>query len=124
MPWWPRSPDRASGWAAALVPSATSAVHREALQAATELLRGAVAEVAHLDEGLDPGLAGRALGDDEDPDGLDGTVPGLGLALRPTTEGGPGGLDGVEGIGLAGCAGASGDSGRSTSTTSTPTRRR
>ena len=59
------------------------------------------AEVAHLDQGLAPGLAGRALGDDEDPDGLDRTVARLGLAPRPTTQGGPGGLDGVEGIGLA-----------------------
>ena len=83
--------------------------HREAFHAATELFRSAVAEVAHLDQGLAPGLAGRTLGDDEDPDGLDGTVPRLGLALRPTTQGGPGGFDGVEGIGLAGCDGASGD---------------
>ena len=78
--------------------------HREALQAATELLRSAVAEVAHLDQGLDPGLAGRALGDDEDPDGLDGTVSRLGAAARSTTQGRPGGFDGVEGIGLAAAA--------------------
>ena len=57
--------------------------------------------MAHLDKGLDPGLAGGALGDDEDPDGLDGTVSRLGLALRPTTQRGSGGFDGVEGIGLA-----------------------
>ncbi len=76
--------------------------HREALHATTELFRSAVAEVAHLDQGLASGLAGRALGDDEDPDGLDGTVARLGLALGPTAQGGPGGLDGVEGIGLAG----------------------
>ena len=47
-------------------------------------------------------LAGRTLGHDEDPDGFDGTVPRLCLALRPTTQSGPGGFDGVEGIGLAG----------------------
>ena len=76
--------------------------HREALQTTTELLRRAVAEVTHLDQGLAPGLAGRTLGDDEDPDGLDRTVARLGLALRPTAQGGPGGFDGVEGIGLAG----------------------
>ena len=85
-------------------PSATSAGTERPFSAATELLRSAVAEVAHLDEGLDPGLAGRTLGDDEDPDGLDSTVARLGLAARPTTQGGPGGLDGVEGIGLAGPA--------------------
>ena len=62
----------------------------------------AVAEVAHLDQGLAPRLAGRTLGDDEDPDGLDRTISRLGLALGSTTQGGPGGLDGVEGIGLAG----------------------
>jgi hypothetical protein len=44
--------------------------------------------MAHLDQGLDPGLAGRALGDDEDPDRLDGTVPRLGAPARSTTEGG------------------------------------
>ena len=48
--------------------------HREALHPATELLWGAVAEVAHLDEGLGPSLAGRALCHDEDPDRLDGAV--------------------------------------------------
>ena len=48
--------------------------HRESLEAATQLFRCGVAEVTHLDERLDPGLAGRPLGDDEDPDGLDGTV--------------------------------------------------
>ena len=57
--------------------------HGEALHSATELLWGAVAEVAHLDERLGPGLAGRALGHDEDPDGLDGAVSGLGACLSP-----------------------------------------
>ena len=84
--------------------------HREPLQSATELLRGAVAEVAHLDECLDPGLAGRALGHDEDPDRLDGAVSRLGAARCPATERGPGRFDGVERIGLARCAGASGGS--------------
>ena len=51
--------------------------HREAFEAATELFGSCVAEVAHLDEGLGSGLAGRALGDDEHSDGFDSTVPGL-----------------------------------------------
>jgi hypothetical protein len=57
--------------------------------------------VAHLDEGLDAGLAGRALGHDEDPDGLDGAISGLGAARRSATESGSGCFNGVEGIGLA-----------------------
>ena len=57
--------------------------------------------MAHLDEGLNPGLAGRAFGHDEDPDGLDRAVSGLRFAARPTTEGGPGCFDRIEGIGLA-----------------------
>ena len=74
---------------------------RQALQAATELFRGAVAEVAHLDQRLDPGLAGRALGHDQDPDGFDGAVAGLGLAARPAAQGSAGRFDGIERIGLA-----------------------
>ena len=70
-------------------------------EATTELLRCAVAEVAHLDEGLDPGLAGRALCDHEDPDGLDGAVSRLRAAARSTTQSRSGGLDCIEGIGLA-----------------------
>jgi hypothetical protein len=58
--------------------------------------------VVHLDERLDPGLAGRALGDHEDTDCLDCAVPRLGAAGRSATQCGPGGFDGVEGIGLAG----------------------
>jgi len=84
-----------------LAPFGDEGRHGEAFHSATQLLWGAVAEVAHLDEGLDPSLAGRALGDDEDPDGFDGTVSRLGPAAGPATEGGPGGFDGVEGIGLA-----------------------
>ena len=87
-----------------LAPSATSAGTDRPFRSATELFRCAVAEVAHLDEGLDPGLAGRALRHDENPDGLDGAVSGLGLAAGPTTEGGPGCFDGVEGVGLAAAA--------------------
>ena len=43
-------------------------------------------QLAHLGEGLDPGLAGRPFGHHEDPDGLDGTVSGLGRCrgLSPT----------------------------------------
>ena len=55
-------------------------------------------------ERLDPGSAGRALGHDEDPDGLDRTVSALGRSLGPARENGPGGLDGVEGVGLAAVA--------------------
>ena len=100
MPWWQPSPGRESARAESFS-FGHQCGHREALHSTTELLRGAVAEVAHLDQGLAPSLAGRALGDDEDPDGLDRTVSGLGPSPRPTAEGGPGGFDGVEGIGLA-----------------------
>jgi hypothetical protein len=52
--------------------------------------------LAHLDEGLDPGLAARALCDNEDPDGLDGAVSRLGTAARSTTQSRSGDLDGIE----------------------------
>ena len=78
--------------------------HRQPFKATTEPFRCAVAEVAHLDQSLDPGLAGRALRHDENPDGLDGAVSGLGLAARPTTEGGPSCFDGIERVGLAAAA--------------------
>jgi hypothetical protein len=65
-----------------------------------ELLRGGEAEVAHLGDGLDPGLASGTLGDDKDPDGLDRTVLGLGRSAGPATDGGPGRLDGIEGSDL------------------------
>jgi hypothetical protein len=58
--------------------------------------------VVHLDERLDPGLAGRALGDHEDTDGLDCAVSRLGAAGDSAAQCGPGGFNGVEGIGLAG----------------------
>ena len=48
--------------------------------------------------------AGRALGHDEDPDGLDRAVSALGRSVGPARLRRPGGLDGVEGIGLAGLA--------------------
>jgi hypothetical protein len=54
--------------------------------------------VAHLHERLDPGSSGRELGDDEDPDRLDGTVFGLRDAGGPATEGRSDSLDSVEGI--------------------------
>jgi hypothetical protein len=57
--------------------------------------------MAHLGQRLNPGRSSRALGDDEDPDGLDGPVPGLRNALSPAAEGGSSRFDGVEGIGLA-----------------------
>ena len=47
--------------------------HRQPFEANAAAL-GGVAEVAHLDEGLDAGLAGRALGHDEHSDRLGGTV--------------------------------------------------
>ena len=94
--------------------------HREALEAATKLLWGGVAEVAHLDEGFDPGLTGRALGHDEDPDGLDRAVPRLGAAARPATREQPGRLRRRRGDRTCHCCGASWRFGRSTSMTSTP----
>ena len=57
---------------------------------------------AHLGERLDARPSGRALGHDEDPDGLDAAISGLGPSAGPAREGGPGGFHGVEGIGLAG----------------------
>ena len=45
--------------------------------------------------------SGRALGHDQDPDGLDRTVSALGLSMRSARQRGSSGLDGVEGIGLA-----------------------
>ena len=101
-PWWPRSPDRGERPGRQSFAFGDQSGHREAFHATTKLLRCAVADVAHLDQGLASGLAGRALGHDENPDGLDGTVSRLGFALGSTTQGGPGSLDGVEGIGLAG----------------------
>jgi hypothetical protein len=49
-----------------------------------ELLRGTDAQMAHLDDRLDAGSSGRALGHDQDPDGLDGTVVGLARPAGPT----------------------------------------
>ncbi len=57
--------------------------------------------MAHLGQRLDPGPSGRALGHNEDPDGLDGTVLGLRNALSSSTECGSSRLDGIEGIGLS-----------------------
>ncbi len=74
---------------------------REALEAALQLVRGTEGELAHLGQRLDARPSSRAFGDDEDPDGLDRTVPALGRSLGAARENGPGGLDGVEGIGLA-----------------------
>ena len=85
-----------SPWAAA-----TNCGDRETLESALQLVRGTEGELAHLSECLDARSSGRALGDDEDPDGLDRAVPALGRSLGPARENGPGGLDGVEGIGLA-----------------------
>ena len=76
----------------------------EALEAALQLVRGTEGELAHLGERLDPGSSGRALGHDEDPDGLDRAVSALGRSMGPARLRGPGGLDGVEGIGLAALA--------------------
>ncbi len=84
-----------------LAASATSAATAQALQATTQLVGGGDHQMAHLGQRLDPGPSGRALGHDEDPDGLDGPVLGLRDALGPAAEGGPSRLDGVEGIGLA-----------------------
>ena len=66
-----------------------------------ELVRGGDHQVTHLDDGLHPGLAGRALGHHQDPDGLDGTVLGLAGSKGPATDNGPGRFDSIEGVGLA-----------------------
>jgi hypothetical protein len=66
-----------------------------------ELVRGRVAQVTHLGDGLDPGVTGRALGHHKHPDGLDWTVLGLARARGPAAQCGPGRLDGIEGVGLA-----------------------
>ena len=86
-PWWPRSPCRESGFGRSTLSFGHQCWHRETFQSATELLRSAVAEVAHLDEGLDPGLAGRALGHHEDSDGLDGTVSATWACRSPDHSG-------------------------------------
>ena len=88
-----------SPWAAAM-----NLVYGKTLEAALQLVRSAEGELAHLGERLDPRSTGRALGDNEDADGLDGAVPALGCSMGPARERGPGGLDGVEGIGLAAVA--------------------
>ena len=43
----------------------------QALDPALQLVRGGKGKLAHLSEGLDPGLAGRPLGHHQHPDGLD-----------------------------------------------------
>src|ERR1017187_6738669 len=73
----------------------------QTLQSASQLVRGRVAQVAHLDQSFDSSLTGRALGHDQDADRFDGTVSGLRTAGGPTAEGSSSGFDGVEGIGLA-----------------------
>src|SRR5665213_1540897 len=75
--------------------------HGEALQPGMELVRGGKAQVAHLDDGLHPGLSGRSLGHHQYPDGLDRSVLCLCLAGRPATDGRPGRLHCIESVGLA-----------------------
>ena len=108
-----------SPWAAA-----TNGGDGQALESALELVRGAEGELAHLGERLDAGPAGRTLGDDEDPDGLDAAVSALGRSVGSTRLRGPGGLERVEGIGLAGLWRRAWRFWRSTSTTWTPARAR
>ena len=57
--------------------------------------------MAHLDDGLDPRLSRRALGDDERADRLDGPVAGLRVALGLAGQRRACRLDRVEGVGLA-----------------------
>jgi hypothetical protein len=67
-----------------LDPLRNQCLHRKSLETATELLRRRKAEVAHLDEGLDSGLASRTLGDHEHTDCLDRTALDLGCPVaRP-----------------------------------------
>ena len=99
-PWWPPSPDRLIEWDGT---RRTRPPERDAetLQLGMELVRGAVSQVSHLGDGLHPGLSGGALGHDQDPDGLDGTVLRLAGAGGSATDGGPCGFDGIERVGLA-----------------------
>ena len=64
----------------------------EALETALELVRGAEGELAHLAERLDACPSGRALGHDEDPDGLDRTVSALGPSMGAARDAQPGRL--------------------------------
>ena len=57
--------------------SATRAVTDKPFRRESELVRGSDSQMAHLHDGLHPGLSGRALGHHQNPDGLDGTVLGL-----------------------------------------------
>jgi hypothetical protein len=66
-----------------------------------DLVGSAHPEVAHLDQRLDPGLSGRALGDQEHSDRLDRSVLALGRSRGPTRQSCSSSLDGVERIGLA-----------------------
>ena len=97
--------------------------HGQSPQTASQLVGGSDDELAHLDERGGAGHSGRAFGDDEGSDPLDGTVFGLGDALRLAAEGRSGRLDGVEGIGLATAAPLL-PVGRFTSITATPAVRR
>ena len=56
--------------------------------------------MAHLDQRLDSGLAGRALGHDQDPDGFDGAVSGFGFPTRPAAQGSAGRFNRIERVGL------------------------
>ena len=65
-----------------------------------ELVRGGDHQVAHLNDGLHPGLASRALGHHQHPDGLDGTIHCFAYSERSSADDGPGCFDGIEGVGL------------------------
>jgi hypothetical protein len=66
-----------------------------------ELVRSGESQVAHLGDGLHSGVAGRALGHHQNPDGLDWTHFGLAGTRSPTADSGTGRLDRIEGVGLA-----------------------
>ncbi len=70
----------------------------KAFDAALELVGDGEGQLAHLGEGLHPGLASRPFRHDEDPDGLDRTVPRLGATIGCSA----GCLDRVDRVGLTG----------------------
>ena len=65
-----------------------------------KLVRGRKGQLAHLGEGLHPGLASRPFGNHQDPDGLDRTISDLAWPWAPR-QGSTSCLNGVDRIGLA-----------------------
>ena len=72
----------------------------QTFQATSQLVRGGVAQLAHLVDGPQTSVAGRALGHEQRPDGLDVSVPGLRCAGCSPREHGAGRLHGIGGVRL------------------------